>query len=638
MKKHFSSYRVWHILFVSTILAISTFYISCRKPYLDKSAVQALSGTTTLSNSFSMEEIMSRLPQTVLYNLGDKAIFYINESKTLSNENGTTLYFPIDEKKTRFIYAVKNNNNEMKLYLRIIYEESGSYEAGNYQAVEEILDLQTYEVYPQIFARNKLSAIKAPIKIAEPYWETCMIENGLFTFDNDFQILPDSIKLRTLVGKPNKYGCIENQHGTGESLIKRLGDWLGNIFNSGDGDYGNGSSPLPWYPGGGNWTNPNPGGGGSSGGGGNSGIGSPNLNNPAFNHPRTAPGFENGGNFNPEPYLATTSQLEVATYRDSNGFITTRKTALDIYLQGKPYGAIDCSQLMLFPNIFNLIQQVGSFNPPQSILDEISMIINNNTPEYNTNNTFIQKTEDGKGIVNMDAFIVKIPQLPNNSSNTTMTPLEFLEHFRKNLTSIFNTGGNQTTFSPFVHINPTLGININHTTRFNQQDINALGSWGSFYIPLIPNWLSWATGIDARNNGTIIMTEYHKDPANQTYWFTFTTMSTKKDGDHPVAGNRRFGILPSNDGGFTFFISGVDRVWGSFGSTVNDNTNAAFGGADQLWMNIQNNIYDYVWQNGGEAQFLNPKSYRARVDWDTVKEFLRGDIDLLTLKARLGCQ
>ena len=59
---------------------------------------------------------------------------------------------------------------------------------------------------------------------------------------------------------------------------------------------------------------------------------------------------------------------------------------------------------------------------------------------------------------------------------------------------------------------------------------------------------------------------------------------------------------------------------------------SAFEGADALWNAFQNNLKDFVSNNGGQAEKLLPKI--DRVDWDKVKDVLEGNLPL----SNLGCQ
>lgn len=74
--------------------------------------------------------------------------------------------------------------------------------------------------------------------------------------------------------------------------------------------------------------------------------------------------------------------------------------------------------------------------------------------------------------------------------------------------------------------------------------------------------------------------------------FVFSTVSTAADGDHPVSGNRAFGIVDNKDGSVTFFTKAADRVKGGayfdlLGSAQREGT---FAAGAHIWENLLDNI------------------------------------------------
>lgn len=80
---------------------------------------------------------------------------------------------------------------------------------------------------------------------------------------------------------------------------------------------------------------------------------------------------------------------------------------------------------------------------------------------------------------------------------------------------------------------------------------------------------------------------------------------------------------------------GVDRINSGFDDNIFRRT--IFNGGDSLWTNVQRNLINFINRNGGNASEGNPLNIKARIDYNIVEEFLRKDIDLNTLKLRLGC-
>jgi hypothetical protein len=118
--------------------------------------------------------------------------------------------------------------------------------------------------------------------------------------------------------------------------------------------------------------------------------------------------------------------------------------------------------------------------------------------------------------------------------------------------------------------------------------------------------------------------------------FTYSTVTSPEDGEHPVSGNRTFGIQtdPVN-GGYTFYISGVDRATNGLFNLGAD----VFGwsSASSLWQNVMANVQSYVTDNGGTSGNY-PNGFLDTVqDYDNMKGFLDGTDSLEQEMAALGC-
>src|SRR5690606_15375745 len=104
-------------------------------------------------------------------------------------------------------------------------------------------------------------------------------------------------------------------------------------------------------------------------------------------------------------------------------------------------------------------------------------------------------------------------------------------------------------------------------------------------------------------------------------------------GNHPVSGTRQFGFEANANGGYNFYVRGVDR----FDSNIMENTAYAtfvgnpFKAADNLWVSFQHKLNQYVNNNGGESNTNAPVKYRP--DWDMVKDVLEGKKPI----SDLGC-
>ena len=111
-----------------------------------------------------------------------------------------------------------------------------------------------------------------------------------------------------------------------------------------------------------------------------------------------------------------------------------------------------------------------------------------------------------------------------------------------------------------------------------------------------------------------------------------------QDGNHPVNGNREFGLTQNPNGSYTFYTRGVDRMTDGLDSIIAQNANiflgSPFDNPDLLWNSLKTKIFNFVQNNSGSAQPLSSSpNVIWRPDWYKVRQVLRGEIPI----SDLGC-
>lgn len=108
--------------------------------------------------------------------------------------------------------------------------------------------------------------------------------------------------------------------------------------------------------------------------------------------------------------------------------------------------------------------------------------------------------------------------------------------------------------------------------------------------------------------------------------------------------NRKFGIFsdPDQPGVYIFYTMGVDRIWDgvfSFGDWIAEQITKrnGFDSADDLWSSLQQGMMKFIQDNSGAATFYFNRNITARPRWSDVEDYLKGNIDFVELKRRLGC-
>ncbi|RAV27389.1 hypothetical protein, partial [Sinomicrobium soli] len=240
----------------------------------------------------------------------------------------------------------------------------------------------------------------------------------------------------------------------------------------------------------------------------------------------------------------------------------------------------------------------------QAQLDKLDQIVSTSTSYPGMTTTTVarlQHINDAySSVVNMDYFPVTVNELPVVNGQR-QTPEQFLNHIRTNINSFVDT--------EYSEFEPYQWPGLDEITLWNSS--NPLGA---------------VIGIDIKgpDNGSVIVSDYDTDK------WTFSTIFDPKYGEHPVSGNRDFGYTQNDDGSYTFYTRGVDRLTSWDGEWARKNLdNFPFNQADALWTSFQNKINNYVNQHEGNASVANQQIHRP--DWQQVVDVLNGQAPLSTL-------
>jgi hypothetical protein len=302
---------------------------------------------------------------------------------------------------------------------------------------------------------------------------------------------------------------------------------------------------------------------------------------------------------------------------DANGFYPSKVQELWSYLQNNPYGLIPCNAVASFMTL-------GNFQAPSAVTNRIAQL---NQTYINSNpwSTFIQQpfyiqniNDASSSVVNCDYFPIRITTLPT-VNGVQMTAGQLFEHFRKNFNQFINNG--IATFAPY----------------------NTPGLFDDGPLYMSSNPLTAMLHLNMVNDGTVIVSDYYSSSQGISRMLV-KTMRSPLDIDHPVSGNRAWGIFPATNstGGteYVFYTQGVDRITNFSDVVANSfltslNIKGGFDIANLLWESLQDKMVKFITDNGGSAQKYTPTIYYP--NWDDIKDFYEKKITLQQLIQRLGC-
>lgn len=218
---------------------------------------------------------------------------------------------------------------------------------------------------------------------------------------------------------------------------------------------------------------------------------------------------------------------------------------------------------------------------------------------------YVHKLEDAVGDINLDYYSVTIREFPFKPGSTVRyTAPEYLEYLRLNINEFAkdDKGNAASVFTPYSRSHP-VDAPINDEAWVTN---NPLGTLVSIWVnPPAPAWRS--------EYGTVFTAQHSLD-TNNPNWI-FSTAYTFGDGNHPVSGNRQFGIQYEGNHVWTFFTRGADRTTNS---AYNLLKGSIFSGAENLWIQLQARVVEDITKNGrgGVAQSVPKDS--ARYMWFAV--------------------
>lgn len=201
-------------------------------------------------------------------------------------------------------------------------------------------------------------------------------------------------------------------------------------------------------------------------------------------------------------------------------------------------------------------------------------------------NLNVQKIENATGDhVNFDSYVVRITRLPATAANAE----KLLENVRKKLNDFLDP-----SFSTFGPLDSSDGPD------WTGQGAARPGCCMLFKIPLfvgIHEQAAVVTSMGAANK----------------WIFTPITVDKFSPGEHPVSGNREFGVRSVQGGAYEIYTRAADRVLAS----VLPGEQRVFDGADSLWKSWQARVVSQINGNGGQAAALPPVKHRPT--WSAVQ-------------------
>lgn len=246
-----------------------------------------------------------------------------------------------------------------------------------------------------------------------------------------------------------------------------------------------------------------------------------------------------------------------------------------------------------------------NFQPPADVVTHLQTRFS----DGDDNGDCYHHIEKAHGDINLDFYAVYIHRLPV-IDGVQVTNAELLRYLRVHLDNFMN----------------------HSEVWFSNYELEDLAKWESD-APL-GAVMSFQMGGGGRlwdpemnpDNASVVASEVTSD-----HWI-FTPLWTPNDENHPVSGNRQFGLAvrkPQDsyprpyDSAFAdvvtcdtlyFYARGADRCTGVLDRLV---SGTVFAGGDSCWVGAFAKLRAWIEANGGSASV--PGRFSERYDWDTIK-------------------
>ena len=227
-------------------------------------------------------------------------------------------------------------------------------------------------------------------------------------------------------------------------------------------------------------------------------------------------------------------------------------------------------------------------------------------------------TDGNVPLANIDYYGVEITQMPDtNGDNLPDTNAELYQEFRNSFTDLASGEKDDFQFSCNVPFSSTNTGDINWDfIPFLPEDQSDFNSDNPISSVLLIEASAYINGNLFDNiptdEGAIIVSDF------TTNDWTISTIRTTSNGSQPFSGNRQWGWIINEAGNTELFTRAVDvarinKVLNLIKGTDTDcQQETYYDIADATWVNLQEEIEQWIIENGGQANIKQPIAVKVK--------------------------
>ena len=231
-------------------------------------------------------------------------------------------------------------------------------------------------------------------------------------------------------------------------------------------------------------------------------------------------------------------------------------------------------------------------------------------------------TDGNVPLANIDYYSVEVTSMPDfNNDGSPDSEAEMYQAFRNNFIDLASGEVEDFQLSCNLPFNPTNTADMSweFIPLTDQDGIDFVSNNPITSILTIEAFAS-GLGFLAADDGAVMVSGFTDND------WTISTISTANNGTQPFSGNRQWGWLMNQNGNFEFFTRAIDVANISIllnifsPADTECQQDSYYNVAEATWQNMQQEIAQWVNDNGGQATII--PHIAVRVDREKIEELL----------------
>ncbi|HET8573700.1 MAG TPA: hypothetical protein VFL76_07500 [Edaphocola sp.] len=138
-----------------------------------------------------VQDIYKKMPHSIVYNLGDSVKLYLGQSTYSYADSYLVVHIPITDDSLSYMYGAKyaSRPDRTLVYAVRFFPDNASLQK-KFSGEMKWINFQNWKAFGLKYRFGKLVAYMAPVVLARPEWEDCLVTAHALTIDQKGKIVP----------------------------------------------------------------------------------------------------------------------------------------------------------------------------------------------------------------------------------------------------------------------------------------------------------------------------------------------------------------------------------------------------------------------------------------------------------------